>query len=177
MKKYFTLLIVLTAMAMSAQAQVAINATNFPDANFRSYLLAQDYGQDAVLTDAEIADIKQINVSEKNIKDLTGIGHFTALEMLFCSTNELTSLDLSKNTALTTLMMQYNQIKSIDLSKNTALLMLFITGNPLTSLDTSKLVNLEQLLGGKQDLSILDLSHNTKIWNLNFLDATWTDWL
>ena len=173
---------------------IAINATNFPDANFRNHLLAQDYGQDGMLTEEEIPVITEIDVTGKKIKDLTGIGYFTALTSLYCGTNQLTTLDVTKNTALKTLrcyenqlttldltkntalenlMIQYNQIKTIDLSKNVLLKMIFITGNPLTALNTSTLVNLEQILGGKQDLSILQLSNNKKLTTLNFVDAVW----
>jgi Leucine-rich repeat (LRR) protein len=79
---------------------LSINETNFPDANFRKWLRLQDYGIDDVLTDLEIADITEINVTEKSIKDMKGIEFFTALEDLYCSDNNLTSLDVSKNTAL-----------------------------------------------------------------------------
>ena len=39
---------------------VDINAENFPDANFRNWLLSQSYGKDAVITDAEMAGITKI---------------------------------------------------------------------------------------------------------------------
>ncbi len=36
----------------------------------------------------------------RSIADVTGIAHFTALEVLNCTSNQLMSLDVSKNTAL-----------------------------------------------------------------------------
>ena len=61
--------------------------------------------------------------------------------------NQLTNLDLSKNTALTHLIVGSNQLTSLDLSKNTALTRLEVNGNQLTNLDlskNSKLVNLNE---------------------------------
>lgn len=89
---------------------IAIDETNFPDQNFREYLLAQSYGEDAMLTEEEIAAITSLNLYGRNIADLTGIEHFTALTWLDCSMNQLTKLDLSKNTALTEVRFYSNQI-------------------------------------------------------------------
>ena len=87
-----------------------IDETKFPDDNFRNYLLEQDYGKDGVLTDEEIRNITVMDVSEKDIKSLKGIEYFTALDSLDCSVNELTTLDVSKNTALNVLTCCGNQI-------------------------------------------------------------------
>jgi Leucine-rich repeat (LRR) protein len=100
---------------------VKINATNFPDENFRNYLLSQDYGKDGSLTEEEIKNITFLNVSWKSISNLKGIEYFTALKELDCYNNQLTSLDVSKNTALTWLGCFNNQLTSLDVSKNTAL--------------------------------------------------------
>ena len=115
-----------------------INATNFPDANFRNWILSQDYGRDGVLTDEEIAAVTLIDVSGKSIQSLKGIEYFTALTSLYCYSNSLTSLDVSKNTALTLLSCSSNQFTSLDVSKNTALTALYCVKNKLTSLDVSK---------------------------------------
>ena len=56
MKKILLFLMVLLA-SLSAWAQngIPIDSSNFPDANFRNYLLSRPYGSDGVLTDGEIA--------------------------------------------------------------------------------------------------------------------------
>ena len=125
---------------------LAIDANNFPDDNFRAWLLAQPYGADAVLTDAEIADIKEIVVTDKEIKDLTGIEYFTALEELDCTTNQLKTLDVSKNTALTTLLCPENLLTTLDLSKNTALHTLHCGANLITTLDLTNNTALQTLV-------------------------------
>jgi len=60
-----------------------------------------DKNNDTFLDEDEIAAVPNIYVNQMKITDLTGVEYFTALEYLDCSSNELTSLDVSKNTALT----------------------------------------------------------------------------
>ena len=74
-------------IAMTAQADVEINETNFPDANFRGWLLSQEYGQDNNLSQREISFIETIDVNGRNIKSLKGIEYFTALTNLHCYQN------------------------------------------------------------------------------------------
>ena len=132
--------------ASSETTDVAINDTNFPDANFRSYLLSEDYGSDGVITDAEIANISWIIVNGKSIQSLKGIEFFTALETLDCRGNQLTSLNVSKNTALTTLYCTANQLTALDVSGCTALNYLDCFNNKLTALDVSGCTALETLI-------------------------------
>lgn len=44
-------MLVIVAATSTTQAQVQINAVNFPDEVFRNYLLSQSYGTDGQLTD------------------------------------------------------------------------------------------------------------------------------
>jgi hypothetical protein len=115
-----------------------INETNFPDANFRNFLLEEDYGKDGLLTDEEIANITELYVGGEDIADLTGIEHFTALKELYCFDNKLTTLDVSKNTTLELLSCYNNQLTTLDVSKNTALQSLSCRENQLTALKVSK---------------------------------------
>lgn len=117
---------------------IEINATNFPDTNFRNYLLEQSYGKDGVLTENEIKTIYHMDVIRKNIKNLKGIEYFTELTWLYCYENQLTELDISNNTKLEYLNCGGNQITSLDISKNTALREFTCWANLLTSLDVSK---------------------------------------
>ncbi len=106
-----------------------VNKENFPDENFRNYITEQDYGSDKQLSYKEIAKITEINVRDKNISDLTGIEHFTALTKLECFGNRLTSLNISKNTMLTNLNCEDNKLTSLDISKNTMLNVLICINN------------------------------------------------
>lgn len=97
----------------NAPEGITINETTFPDANFRNYVLSQTYGSDGILTAEEIAEVTAINVNEKEIADLTGIEHFTALKYLYCYNNSLTSLDVSNNPALTYLLCSDNSLTAL----------------------------------------------------------------
>jgi len=153
-------------VTVSNPTEIAINATNFPDENFRNYLLQQGYGQDGVLTEEEILGIKNLDVWSKSINSLNGIEYFTALTDLYCGGNKLTSLDVSKNTALVFLSCGNNQLTSLDVSKNTALTLLECGGNKLSSLDVSKNVELTYLACGVNQLTSLDVSMNSALTGL-----------
>ena len=56
---------------------------------------------------------------------------------LDCNENQLTCLNVSKNTALKLLDCSWNQLTSLNVSKNTALKVLECSGNQLTSLNIS----------------------------------------
>ena len=142
---------------------LAINADNFPDQNFRVFLQSESYGKDYVLTPEEISVIKSLYLINNGITSLKGIEYFTALTELFCYGNQLTSLDVSKNTALTRLVCLENQLTSLDVSKNTALEYLDCSINQLTSLDVSKNTALTSLYCGLNELTSLDLSKNTAL--------------
>lgn len=59
---------------------VLVNSTNFPDANFRNWILQQSYGKDGVLTGTEIASVYNIHIEHENISSLKGIECFTNLK-------------------------------------------------------------------------------------------------
>ena len=149
-------------------AGVTIDNTNFPDANFRTVVKKFDTNQDSSLSDTEIAAVEEIDCYDKGISNLKGIEYFTALRSLSCGRNQLTALDVSKNTALTYLHCSYNQLTSLDVSKNTALTKLYCYNNQLTSLDVSKNTALTYLDCWGNSLTKLDVSKNTA---LTYLDC------
>ena len=143
---------------------IAINEKNFPDENFRNYLLSQKYGTDGILTEEEVQSITMLSLTKKEIKNLKGIELFPNLTSIFCSKNSLTSIDVSKNTELVTLECKDNQLTSLDLSKNTKLRCLYCERNKLTSLDVSACPELfdlfcegNQILGSGMDMLVNSL--------------------
>ena len=145
---------------------IPVDKEHFPDDNFRNWILKRDYGTDGVLTAEEIATVTEIYVADKSISDLQGIEYFTALERLNCSTNQLTSLDLSKNTKLDWLDCDENQLTSINLNGCTELTDISCYTNKLTSLDVSANLKLEALGCGDNELQSLDVSKNPNIKEL-----------
>ena len=169
-KKVLSILLAFFAIATTARAQVVLNETNFPDANFRA-ALASKFGisEGDEITEAKIAATTSLDVNGrykstiKRITDLTGIEYFTALKRLKCYENQLTSLDVSKNTALTELQCYKNQLTSLDVSECTALTTLECDNNQLTSLNVSGCTVLTTFECGNNQLAALDVSKNTAI--------------
>ncbi len=157
----------------------------FPDSRFRGYLLSQTYGADGMITDEELATVTSIDVSNMNIKSLKGIEYFTALQDLECDNNQLTELDLSKNTKLTFLNCYKNQLTSLDLSKNTLLSDIDCSDNQLTSVNLSGCKNLVEVGFSNNQLTSLDLSgckdlvefgcHDNQLSSLNLSGCTSLD--
>ena len=172
MKKRFlsilaTLCLCLTLLPVAVFAEgetdVSINETNFPDANFRTVVKEYDTDNDENLSRVEIEAVKEIKCYHKDIRSLTGIEYFTALQTLKCYSNQLTSLDISGNTALKSLDCAKNQLAALDVSQNTALESLDCADNQLTTLDVSRNTALKSLDCAKNQLTTLDVSRNTAL--------------
>lgn len=158
-------------MMLAAPAPVlsglAIDETNFPDANFRSYVLASfDSNGDEKLDDEEIANVKYIYALSKTISSLKGIEYFTELLELNCDNNQLTSLDVSKNTKLVKLICSKNALTSLNTSHNPLLKKLDIYNNKITSIDVSQNTELETLYIGRNPIETLNVKNNVKLMEL-----------
>ena len=158
-------------MMLAAPASVlsglAIDETNFPDANFRSYVLASfDSNGDEKLDDEEIANVKYINAPSKTISSLKGIECFTELLELDCDNNQLTSLDVSKNAKLVKLICSKNGLTSLNTSHNPLLKKLDIYNNKITSIDVSQNTELETLYIGRNPIETLNVKNNVKLMEL-----------
>ena len=170
-RKILLLFVTMMVTVFCARAQVVLNDTNFPDANFRAALadiLGINEGDE--ISQEKINATTQIYVSDKSISDLKGIEHFTALTTLYCYNNQLTTLDVSKNTTLTNLDCSNNQLTALDVSKNTALTLLECDYNQLTTLDVSKNTALTYLYCSENQLTALDVSKNTALTYLSCTD-------
>ena len=145
---------------------------NIPDANFKAYLVnnkaINTNGDKEIQVSEASAFTDTINCRGLNISNLNGIEAFTALTTLYCGSNQLTSLDVSKNTALTTMYCAENQLTSLDVSKNNTLNSLSCDYNQLTSLDVSKNTALTSLYCDDNQLTSLDVSKNTALTTLDY---------
>ena len=161
----------IAALPAAETGSIPINSTHFPDDHFIAYVeLRCDKDGDGTLSQAELDGVTELYVAYANIKDLTGIELFPNLEKLDCKNNNLTRLDVSKNTKLTKLYCEFNQLTGLDLSKNTALTELNCQVNQLTSLDLSKNTALTKLDCALNPLTSLDVSNNTA---LTYLDCNY----
>ena len=108
----------------------------FKDPKFLEGLLSNksnklDKNGDGQISEKEASVVTDVYVASDDIRNMDEIKYFTALTSLQCYSNQLTSLDVSKNTALRYLDCSYNQLTELDLSNNTYLLELYCTKNPL----------------------------------------------
>ena len=146
---------------------IAIDASNFPDPEFRAYVKAKfDKDNNNCLSESERNAVKEIHVYTKGVETLEGIEYFPKLEKLNCFNNQLTELDVSKNTALLDLVCGRNNLTSLDVSKNIALQELSCQDNNLTSLDVTQNTALKELHCDDNLLTSLDVSKNTKLRKL-----------
>ena len=155
---------------------VELNATNFPDEKFRSYLNETFGTDDCVVVEC----VTYIDCSNQGIKDLTGIELFPNLKTLECHNNQLTELTISlpnlrtlnchgnKMTALDVsgcpkldcLICCENLLETLDVSRNLELTDLRCFDNRLTVFDVSKNAKLEYLMCEENQLTTLDVSSN-----------------
>lgn len=155
---------------------VELNATNFPDEKFRSYLNETFGTDDCVVVEC----VTYIDCSNRGIKDLTGIELFPNLKTLECSNNQLTeltislpnlrtlncygnqmtALDVSGCPKLDCLICCENLLETLDVSRNLELTDLRCFDNRLTALDVSKNAKLEYLMCEENRLTALDVSSN-----------------
>lgn len=147
---------------------IEISEENFPDMNFRNFLLSQDYVHGGAIDSTEILNITQLIIDYKGISSLQGIEFFTALKSLNCSFNQLMLLDVSKNTALEELYCgQNSKLTTLDVSKNKELIRLNTYGTPLTTLNVSGCTALQNLACYWGQLTSLDVSECPALTSLN----------
>lgn len=145
-----------------------VNEENFPDPNFRNWLLSQSFVTDAVITD--VAAVTKITARACGIVDLTGIQHFTELTELDVSNsaeihpqenwNRISSIDLSGNPKLRKIWVNNNLLTSLDLSHCPDLRNIDFSGNLLTQIDVSSNEYLHLLYCEDNQLTSLDVTHN-----------------
>ncbi|MEH0007881.1 MAG: hypothetical protein V6Z82_04080, partial [Flavobacteriales bacterium] len=108
--------------------------------------------------DPIVRTTEQLDVSRKNIKSLSGIESFKALQHLNCSENILTTLNMSENHQLKELSCLSNYLTHLDVSKNNALQILDCRINHLSRLDLSQNTELKKLWCYHNELNYLDVT-------------------
>ena len=154
-----------------AAGDVAINATNFPDAVFRKYVSENyDSNKDGKLSQKECDAVKEMYLHEEpeeirsNITSFKGIENFTELTLFrIYDTEKLSELDTSKNTKLKTLHVWNNSsdsnIKKIDVGKSVVSLDLWMSN--VENLDISKCTELESFI--VKSLKNLNMRENQEV--------------
>ena len=156
---------------VNENGELHICVYNFPDENFRVILTIFVFGVGGYIDEEDYPttlDVSSRDVEFWPVKSLRGIEFFAKLTSLNCNFDQLTELDVSKNTALTSLSCAGNQLTELDVSNNTALTSLSCGGKQLTELDVSNNTALTSLSCGGSQLTELDVSNNTA---LTYLDC------
>lgn len=156
-------------MPFSANAQVTINSTTFPDDVFRDWVIAHVAGaEDGELTAAECNAVTIINCNNTSgIKKLTGIEYFPKLMQLQANNcNTIYSVDVTHNPDLIVLYLNNNNIKSIDVSQNPNLKYFQIDDNKFTSVDVTNNTKLGYFYARYNQLTSVDVTHCPDLINL-----------
>ena len=155
--------------------------TYIPDDNFEQSLIELGYDDildDSVLT-VNISVIHTLNISDREINDLTGIQAMSNLAILICNNNYLSEIDVTQNINLHNLYLSGNNLTEIDLTQNINLQYLFLSGNNLTEIDITQNTNLETFSIVENNLTELDVTQNVNLQsfyaggnNLTEIDVT-----
>ena len=170
-----------------------VGYTAIPDENFEKALIAlgHDDVKDGRILTEKAMEIKQLDLHEKEISNLTGLQAFEMLTDLNAGINAITQVDFSKNLNLKTINLGRNKLTSIDLSmltnltvfdapvnqlktvnleNNTALTRLHLYNNKITQINLSKNVELDYLSVAKNEIQNLDLSKNVKLESVSVVE-------
>ena len=185
MKKIFLTIVLLFAAVVTSQAQtwtptypVNIDATNFPDATFRQWVLDNvDTDADTQLSEVEANRIVQISFTyssneAKNITDLKGVEYFSRLRLLSCYATKtadrvaLKTADLRKNTQLEIVSVAIANVETLLLPSSVT--SIDCSNNYLTELDLTSCPNLTKVICSQNyNISVLDVSNALQLNELN----------
>ncbi len=157
----------------AVQAGVSVDEMNFPDDNFRAYVLRFDLDNDGVLGAEELARVTEINVNarkwsdDQKIKSLEGVEFFSSLRKLDCAYNRLSMLDVRGCSQLETLACSSSGLRKIAVSDLASLQVLVAADNSLSNLDLSGCVSLVNIDVSINKLERMDVGFCTKLRVLN----------
>lgn len=194
MKNIFRLLSIVcicTVLFTQCKKEPELELVTISDDAFLSALIEAgvDKDLDGQICTCEAEFVRTLDVSGKQISDMTGIEKFIYLDTLVCSGNQLSFLDLTGNPELKYLDCTYNELTNLDVSENSKLLVLDCRVNELNTLEVSNNPALKYFWCGYNYLSAIDVFQNTsleglecsfmfeQITNLDLTNNTSLDWL
>lgn len=140
--------------------------TSFEKAVIKEIYPAGTPNADGTVTITDLSELEtltEVNVSNKGLYSLGGIGYCTGLTTLKCDRNKLTELNISGLTKLTYLDCWTNQLTELDLSGLTKLTYLDCSENELSALDLTEQTELTKLVCTNTKVSELNVNHLTKL--------------
>ena len=111
------------------------NKTHIPDQNFEQALIDGGYDTtiDTYIDDSSMLGVTQLDLSNRQITDFTGLEEFVNLTDLNLSGNAVTSVPLVNLNKLTTLNLSNTGLTELDLSQNSNITSLNLSGNSALS--------------------------------------------
>ncbi|WP_179005828.1 T9SS type A sorting domain-containing protein [Winogradskyella forsetii] len=158
--------------------------TAIPDANFENYLethsadgaivalgdansMGDGIANNNLVLTASISEVLLLDISGLGISNLSGIQDFAALNNLFCSDNNLESLDISNISNLVSLLCGSNSLADLDVSSNSNLETLNFADNQIQNIDLSNNTALKSLTASGNQLLLIDVSNNMELSSLS----------
>lgn len=110
--------------------------------------------------------VARLDLLNSNINNLSGIEYFTNLDYLNCSSNNLTTIDISQLISLKQLGCYNNQLTSLNINNQTQLIFLFANNNQITSIDFSNNTALERAFLWNNQFTTLNFANNPNFYDL-----------
>ncbi len=161
-------------MNANAEKLIEINAKNFPDYYFRTYVMTNldttFSGGKTYVTQSTLDSVTELILDGKGgveFSNLSGLNHFRNLEKLSCVQNPgLTAIDVTQNVKLKELHCYNTGIKNLNLRYNTNLEVLECQNCKLTALDVTKNTKLKQLDCRNNAITALNVICNPELTSL-----------
>jgi uncharacterized repeat protein (TIGR01451 family) len=192
MKKLILLLLLFTGIV---KAQIV----NIPDANFKNRLVNTlcvdtnsdnisdsdvDTNNDGEIQISEALVVTRLNVSGNidnvlippplQVSNISGIESFSNLQLLDCSFNQISILDLNSFTNLLELYCDNNLLNTLDIIPIQNAIKLSCKGNFMTTIDVSSNSNLIVLACGGVNFNALNVSNLTNLRYLEIIKSSQT---
>lgn len=169
-KNYLLILALLFGNCLIAQS------IQIPDSNFKAQLLAAntntyialgmanspiriDTNLNGQIEASEALAVKKLDITDRNISDLTGILAFQNLQELRCERNQLTALDLVAMANLKNLYCSINPLTNLTVAGNSSIELIFCSNCQLTNLDLSNMPALQHFDCQSNQISNLTLDN------------------
>lgn len=141
-----------------------------------------DKNNDGQITEKEARTATVLDVRFAGISSMEEIEYFTSLTELYCWGNQLTAIDVSRNTLLEIFDCSFNSIASLDVGSNTVLEDFDCSYNQIASLDIGRNASLQVLHCNNNLLEYVDVSacpaltilniNSNRISEINFYENT-----
>lgn len=168
MKKHILLIILFSSFSNSQNII-------FSDVNFKNALVNTncvdndnngtgeadvDTNNDNEIQISEALVVTKLLVFNQNINNLNGIEHFSNLQKLDCSGNNLTTINFQNNTTITTLRCNSNQITSLILDNLPSLTEISCGYNLMQTVDLSTTGFVQGSFSNNPNLQLINLRNN-----------------